>query len=68
MSKSNIEITQTPTLEYVVRCGFKNGHQEEIGQRDWTTCSKYANYSGLNGQLDWEDLYDHSMSKRSSDS
>lgn len=65
MSKSNIEIIQTPTLEwYVVRCEFRNGHQEKIGQRDWTTCSKYAIYSRLNSQLDWEDLSDHLMSRR----
>ena len=48
----------------MVRCEFKNRHQEEIGQRDWTTCSKYANYSRLHSQLDWEDLYDHQMSRR----
>ena len=35
----------------MVRCGSKNGHNEgHMFKIDWSTCSKYANYSGLNIQ------------------
>lgn len=41
---------------YVIRCGFKNGHQK----RDWTTCSKLIIYCRLNIQLRTSrHLYDH---------
>ena len=33
-----------------------------VFKRDWTTCSK--NYSRLNSQHNWRDLYEHFMSTR----
>ena len=68
MPHSRTTIIWTPTFElYVVRCGSKNRHQkdivcleEEIGLR----AQNYVNYSKLNGQHNWGDLYVHLMSTR----
>ena len=42
----------TPIFEwYVVGYGSKNGYKKRhVSERDWTTCSKYANHSRFNGQ------------------
>ena len=49
---SNSGLNWTPRFEwYVFRCGSKNGHQKlHVFRRDWTTCSKYANFSMLNSK------------------
>ena len=33
-------------------------------RRDWTTCSKFVNYSRFNSQNNVRDLYDHLRMKR----
>ena len=49
----------------MVRCGPKNGnHRGLYFKRDWTKCSKFANYSRFNNQHNWGNLYDHLMSTR----
>ena len=56
----------TPIFEwYVFGCGFKNIYQKS-GMFKWdrTMCSNYYNYSRLNHQHDWKELYDHSMITR----
>ena len=65
--KANIvAIFWLPIFEWnAVRRGFKNRHQndmclKEIGLHD----ESMINHSRLNNQHDWENLYDHLMSKK----
>ena len=48
---SDTSLHWTPIFEcLVVRCGSKNGYQKKKKrwfERDWTTCSKYNNLSGI---------------------
>ena len=49
---------------YVVRCGSKNGHQNDVSKRHCTMCSRNDNHSRLNRQHNWRDVYGHLMSTR----
>ena len=52
-------------LCYVVRCGSRNVYPKDMAlKEDWTTCSEYYNHIRFNNQHNWENLYDHLMSRR----
>ena len=54
-------LNQIPIFEWCVfRCGSKNGHQKDVFQRDWTTCSISVNHCRFNSQDNLRDLYDPS--------
>lgn len=48
MPNSDIKVIWTPIIKwFVVTCGSTNGRQEDMClNRDWITCSKYANECG----------------------
>ena len=55
-------LIQTPIIKwYVVWCDSKNGYQKYSVLKNIGVCSKYGNYSRLNSQHNWGDLYDHFM-------
>jgi hypothetical protein len=51
---------------YVVRCAFKNTHQNDIMflMENCIVCLKYDDHERFYSQRSWGDLYDHVMSTR----
>ena len=45
-------------------CNLNPSTERCVFQRDWTTCSTFANYSRFNSQHNWGDLYYHLIEKR----
>lgn len=56
----------TPVFElYFVRCGSKVDNEKDMYIKDiGLHVQNLLNHSRLNGQHDWEDLYDHLMSMK----
>ena len=54
VSGPNLILNQTSLIEWcVVTCELKKAHQKDVFERDWTTYSKFVNYSRFNRQHNW---------------